>query len=799
VTTTPDDRWPEASDEQRVVWVRHPADVARMVLAVAVWLAVAGYGLSYPEDARSISARLVVAFDGLPQSVSGAIVGLVQLAAIVGPIVALLLVRRGRARELLLAVGAAGATAIAGTFLNGALTSTVPEVVLDEAERPSWVSGSAFPSGTYLAAVVAASTVLAPTLSRAWRRTIWSAVAIVAVARVVTAVETPIGLVSAIAAGAFVGSAVMVAFKAPLRWPSSSAVAGALARAGLAVDVVSATAERHRHGPTYEASGPDGRWFVKLVGRDERDAELLSRAVRALRVASPEDRPAVGATQTIGHEALALSLAARAGVRVPDVVAVTATDERAAVLVMERLEGRTLDRVEEIEPAVLDAAFAALATLHAARIAHGWASLRHLVATDDGEVALIDLRWASLAASDAQLANDLAELLMATAAVVGIEPTVAAARPAFDDAALGAALPFLQPLAVAPETRTAVREEKELLGELRTAVQEAAGVDAYEMAKLERLTVKKAVVFVGTLVMANLLLSMVGNAGEIWDAVQGANPAYLPFLVLIPLLSFPAGAASLVGAVNVRLPFLRTTQVMFAQSFLNRFTPANAGGMALRARFLQRSGVPLVNAASSVAITSAASGVMQVVLAITFFTWAGRSAADDQQTGSGFSLPSGQTLAIVVVVVLGVLGALLATAFGKKLWRDLKVNLLSVWTDIRALGTQPTKLVLLFGGALLGKLFTIITLTQTMRAFGVPVDFPVVGAMYITANTVASAAPTPGGVGAIEAALTAGLIGIGVEPGEAAAIVLVFRTFSYWLPILPCWAALTRLERSGAV
>ncbi|MCB1040016.1 MAG: flippase-like domain-containing protein [Acidimicrobiales bacterium] len=797
-----DDEVPVDATSQRVVWVRHPADVARMVLAVAAWLAVYGYGFTYPEDARGLSARLVLAFDGLPHAVTGVVIGLVQVAAIAAPLGALVVARRGRWREIALAFAAAAVTGVIAAVLGGRLSSGVPKVVLDEAQRPSWVSSAGFPSSAYLAAVVAAATVLAPTFPRAWRRVLWVSVGVVATARVMTAVETPVGISTAIAAGVFVGSAVMVAFKAPLRWPSAEAVADALRAAGLDPESVVPTSQRHRHGPTYEVvEGSGARRFVKLVGRDERDAELLSRIVRALRVDSPEDRPSLGATQTIEHEALALTLAARAGAEVPSLATVAFTDDRAAVLVMDDLEGRTLDSVEpgELTDAVVAEAFAQLAKLHAARIAHGWASLHHFVLRPDGSVAMLDLRWAQLSATDLQLENDLAEALVALAAVVGVERTLAAASASFDDVAIAAALPLIQPLAVSPETRAAAKADKELLGSLRTAIQEAADVDAYELAKLERLSVRKVIVFVATLVMANLLLSFIGNAGDIWEAVKGANPAYIPLLLVIPLLTYPSGAASLIGAVTVRLPFLRTTQVMFAQSFLNRFTPANAGGMALRARYLQRNGVPLVNAASSVAITSAASGVMQVALAGTFFLWAGRSAAQEEQTGSGFSLPSGQTVAIVVVVVLVALGALLATRFGRKLWNDLKVNVGSVWHDIRALGSQPSKLVALFGGALAGKLFTIVCFALTMRAFGESFDFAVVGAMYITANTIASAAPTPGGVGAIEAALTAGLVGLGVEPGQSAAIVLVFRLFSYWIPILPCWLALASLQRSGEV
>jgi len=104
-----DDR-PGDPAEPRVVWVRHPADVARMVLAVGVWLLVYGYGLVYPEDARSLSARLVLAFDGLPPTVARTTVGLVQVAALLAPLVAVLVARRGRWREIGLAAGAAAVT-----------------------------------------------------------------------------------------------------------------------------------------------------------------------------------------------------------------------------------------------------------------------------------------------------------------------------------------------------------------------------------------------------------------------------------------------------------------------------------------------------------------------------------------------------------------------------------------------------------------------------------------------------------------------------------------------------------------
>jgi glycosyltransferase 2 family protein len=58
----------------------------------------------------------------------------------------------------------------------------------------------------------------------------------------------------------------------------------------------------------------------------------------------------------------------------------------------------------------------------------------------------------------------------------------------------------------------------------------------------------------------------------------------------------------------------------------------------------------------------------------------------------------------------------------------------------------------------------------------------VIGAVYL-----AAAAPSPGGLGAIEAALVAGLGGVGMRAGPAVSAVLLYRLATYWLPVLPGW------------
>ena len=72
-------------------------------------------------------------------------------------------------------------------------------------------------------------------------------------------------------------------------------------------------------------------------------------------------------------------------------------------------------------------------------------------------------------------------------------------------------------------------------------------------------------------------------------------------------------------------------------------------------------------------------------------------------------------------------------------------------------------------------------------------------AVYLGGAVVSAAAPTPGGLGAMEAALVAGLTHLGLHDGKAVASVLTFRLLTYWLPILPGYLALHDLRRRNLV
>lgn len=70
-----------------------------------------------------------------------------------------------------------------------------------------------------------------------------------------------------------------------------------------------------------------------------------------------------------------------------------------------------------------------------------------------------------------------------------------------------------------------------------------------------------------------------------------------------------------------------------------------------------------------------------------------------------------------------------------------------------------------------------------------------VGAVYLVGAAVAQAAPTPGGLGAMEAALIGGLVAAGLDNTIAVPAVFLFRLFTFWVPVLPGWFAFQWLQR----
>jgi len=810
-----EETWVEADDLDLIgdddllsgpAWGRHPADVVRVVLAATVLTLTVVLALRHSSEARSVAVDVVALVNQVPRWVRDLLLGLTQVLAILVPVGLVLVVYRKR-RLLLTAAGSAGVAALLMSQLQESLDNAVPSQVVLVTQRPSWILGAAFPSGAYIAGVTAALIVIGPVLSRGWRRVAAVGLAMALVSRVLTAVAVPLNLAVTIAVGALIGSGALMIFGSPRRTASRRAVLAGLASSGFPADHIEHVDVGASHARTFVATtGTGRRAFVKLLGRDERDADVIARVFKQLRVKDLDDtRSGWSPRELAEHEAYTTLLAGRPGVTTAGVLAAGTTEGGDGLVALEWIHGEPLDDLEPelVSDELLDEVWRQVLLLHQQGIAHGWLTASHFVVDHDAPdpatglptVSLLDFRWATRQADPDQLGADVGALVVSLALLVGAERSVAAAARTLGSGELAAALPLVQPLALPDDLRRDIHGQEHLLPAIRDRLQAAAGDVTYQLADIERIGFHQILSLFGGFILLWVLLSFISNWSDISAHLRDINPWVLPGLVVLGAVPYVAGAGTLTAVSPPPLPFLEVVQVMFAQSFLNRFTPANSGGMALRVRYLQKRGMSLASAATGVGLTSAASGICQIFVLLTFVVWAG-------STGHGvlFELPQASTLALVFLGIGLLAGLIWFVPWGRRVVATrVATTAKQILITLRDLAHQPGRFVTLFLTTMLAKFATIAAFTQSCRAVDIIVPYPRLGLLYLTASTVASAAPTPGGVGAVEAALTAALTGVGVPPADALSAVFLFRLITYWLPVPFGWAAFEHIQKTALV
>ena len=131
------------------------------------------------------------------------------------------------------------------------------------------------------------------------------------------------------------------------------------------------------------------------------------------------------------------------------------------------------------------------------------------------------------------------------------------------------------------------------------------------------------------------------------------------------------------------------------------------------------------------------------------------------------------------------------------MWSKLEPTYRQVWPRLVWVLTNPARLVVGIGGTMLLTAFYILSFAASLWAFGYPLPFSVLAITYLASNTVGSVVPSPGGIGPVEVALTAGLVAAGIPSGVALSTAIVYRVVTFWIPIPAGWLSLQRLQKAG--
>ena len=773
---------------------RHPGDVIRLIAA--------GLVLACSLAASKVASRWLLGpaasvFDDLG-SADRVATGLVQVACLAGAAVVVAATLRRRRFRLLagLAAGAVVAAALA-TGIFALFRGPRPAALTADLARGSWLAGAAFPAPALFASAAAVVVAAAPWLSRPWRRVAWLTLLLAAVVRILAGTMLPMQLILALATGVTVGAAVLVTFGVPDRRIGPGEIAAALRAAGLPVESVRPAEVGAKGSRKFTADALAGRrLFVKALGSDQRDADLLYRAYRAVRLRNVGDtRPAASLFHAVERQALVGVMAERAGVSVPGVDGIVRVGDT-ALLVLDWVDGSSLDRLpaDQVGDDLLVRLWAEAGKLHRAGIAHRSLRAANVLVTPAGRPVIADFSFSELAATPRQMDLDVAELLASLAALAGEDRAASAAVGGLGAAELARSLPLLQPLALSAATRRAVAGQDGLLTRTQAAAAAASGQPVPDLAQVQRVRPKTMLTIAAATAVFYFVLPKLARVEGSWRAFESADWIWLPVVIAFSALTYLASAVALLGSVPVRLPFGPTVLTQGASSFVNRVSPSNVGGMALNVRFLQKSGVEPAAGVAGVGVNALAGFLVHAALLVIFFSWAGRS------TAQAFKLPSSSNLLVILAVVAAVIGIVVATRQGRRFAaRRLLPPLRSSLASLGRVARSPARLALLFGGSALVTLAYIGGLVASVEAFRGGAGIAAVGAVYLGASLVAAVSPTPGGIGTFETAAVAGLTAVGISSGTAVSVVLTYRLATYWLPVLPGWLCLRLMQRMDYV
>ncbi|MFC8715824.1 lysylphosphatidylglycerol synthase domain-containing protein [Kitasatospora sp. NPDC057198] len=802
--------------------VRHPAALIRLA-AGACWIALvlllACYARSSALGLDSDVTRGVELLPWPPAKLTAALCGAALLTVPLGFAVDRVLRGDGRrVADAVLAAVLAYGLSLGLDLLAGDLTALTHPL-------PSG-PGRTDPVYGHLAPVLAFMTALGTAGRRRWRTALAVTLGLSGLSGLVTGYATPLSLVLALLIGWTTAHAARYAVGEPVGEPTEGQIAAALAGTGIRPDAVLMLGSG-RYLVTQHGNRPD--LDVHLLDRYAQASGLLGHLWLALRLrTAPRPLGLRPLRDGLEHQTLLGHAASAAGARTRTPLAAVELGPDAALVAYRRIDARPFAELFEELPgpdgeadagtadagtaaagtaaagaadagptdAELRDAWQQLALLQRRRIAHRSLAPNTVLLDAEGQVHLVGLARGEIAASELLLRLDVAGLLAVLALYAGPARAVRAAIEVLGAGPVSAALPLLQPIALARRTRAALARHKELTAELRAEVQRRTPQATAVPVRLERLRPRTLLVVVACVVVGYALLQFSNPV----DVIAAADPLWLAGAVLWAAVSYPVASFAFSGFVPEKLSFRSTLATQVAGSFVKVAAPGGVGGLALNTRYLQCAGIPTAQAMSSIGVSQLFGLLLHMLQLAVFSALVGVDAAE-AGGGSSSPLAGGWVVwlagAATAVIAVSVAAAPSLRRRAQTLLRPLRAEVLPRLLD---LAQRPGRLATGVAGQLLVSMCFVLCLYCCTRAVGQHPGFNAVAMTFLAGNAMGNVVPLPGGAGGVEV-LMPHLLELtgGIDLESAKDSVMLFRLLTFVLPVLPGWAAFTWLKRRGQV
>lgn len=761
--------------------VRRPVDLSYAIVAFLIVVVIVGSITTLPAGSREVADDVSSWMSHIPGWLSSVAAVVSGVACFVLSIMALVVLLRSDWRNArnavaagLVGAGAATVTVVIWRTQHGA----VEQAVLHGSNPTTFVADTAL-----VAFAVGTDLTRRSHWSRWWPR----AGAALLVSGLAVGTLTPYAVGIVLFGGLGVGWLVRWALGTPSVLPTPEELARWLEGQGVWVTGLSVTDPSSR--ARMEGTLADGTPVrVHLSSRDNRGAGLARRLWALIRLQRQvAGRIALSSRVRIEQVALACYLAQQAGVPSPAVVLLAEMPSESLALVTTVPQ----DPPEPGRPGKASAValFAALRALHTKGVAHHDLRPANLIMPpgDSDNAGFRSLDTAETGAGELAKRLDLVQLLTTLAGEVGAADAVAAMRDGYgwvDEFAVAA---VLQPIALMPWGWRTMRAAQGSLTALRQELLPDSD-GAPPVTRLERFRWRTVITTVAATVAVYLLVFEF-RGEDLIGTLANAKPGWLIGAVLASALTYAAAALNLAAFVPKRLSLWRGFRVQLATSFVGIAMPPTVGHVAVNARYLHKERVSEADIAASVAMSQIVNVVTTLLLLIVLGVL----------TGSGFSrfkIARGTDLLIGLAVIVALILVMLALPRTRALLTQVVwPRVRGVWPQLLRVGSHPVSLAVSAGANLV--LTGAYTFALLASLWSVGAHPAILGAaiVYLFGNTVGSAALTPGGLVAVEAAMTTALVGIHIPYAEALPAVLIFRIATFWLPIPAGWVSYLGLQR----
>jgi uncharacterized membrane protein YbhN (UPF0104 family)/tRNA A-37 threonylcarbamoyl transferase component Bud32 len=779
--------------------IRLPTDLLRFLTSCVEIALLVGVGLLGKATAAGFETDVV----GVTHVARGLVAPLhaIAFAALValpaGLAVRLVVIRQPRRLIEAVVIGLIAAGAAVGCSLLLTLGSLAH--LYDALVR----SGS--PAGVtaldpYLTALAAYLTVIGLSGRPRWRAWFWLAIGFYCVTSLALDHDTTtvLSLLIDLALGAAVGSGLRYVIGTSTERPTAAEIAAALSLTTAPIVEILRVPDNRTETRRYAAVSRDGeRMDVTVFDRDQQAADFLYRLYRRARLTSQASRSAtLTVSRAIERRTLMAYAVEDAGVPTPKLRAALRVGPEAAFIATGHCAGKTLAELPcPPSDRLLRHVFDTVLTLHRHRVTHRALTPDHILimgGDDDGDVMLLDPGDGDIAATDLQVRLDLAQLTAVMALLVGPERAIKQVEQKLDPVTAASLVPLLQPVVLHRSTRAVLRRRKDVLPALRKGLMGAAPEPGPESEQIERIRPRSVMTLVAVVVAAYLVIGQLGRE-DFASVFRKSDWRWVLAGLALSAVTYVGAAWSLSGFVLEKLRFTRTLLAQLAGTFVTLVAPAAVGGVALNIRYLHKAKVAPADAASSVGVSQVIALAVHTVMLIIFVVLTGgsRSTSFRPPTWSYFALGAIGAVALAV----------LAVPAGRRLVRSRLVPTLSqVIPRLLDIVQRPLKLAEGIGGAALVTLGYILCLEVSVLAVGSHAPFAAIAVVFLTGQAIGSVVPTPGGLGALEIALSGGLSTIAHVPTAfAVSAVLLFRLLTFWLPIPVGWASMNYLQRHDAL